>query len=138
MRPLLRDRDLTLEVELSDAPVPVLGDAVQLERVVLNLLSNAVKFTPDGGRVSARAWSDGDEAWLVVSDTGIGIPEQEQDSLFQKFFRASSAQAMAIQGTGLGLSIVAGIVAAHGGRISVESTPGLGSTFSVKLPLHRD
>lgn len=138
MRPLLRDRDLVLDVELSDTPVTVLGDAVQLERVVLNLLSNAVKFTPDGGRVSVRAWADGDEARLVVVDTGIGIPPSEQDSLFQKFFRASSAQAMAIQGTGLGLSIVAGIVAAHGGRIGVESAPGHGSTFSVRFPLHGD
>jgi PAS domain S-box-containing protein len=136
MRPLLRDRSLGVDFSLAEGKVPVLGDAVQLERVMLNLLSNAVKFTPDGGSVSARVWSDDGEAWLVVTDTGIGIPSEEQDALFQKFFRASTAQAMAIQGTGLGLSIVAGIVAAHGGRISVESTAGLGSTFSVKLPLH--
>ncbi len=74
----------------------------------------------------------------MVTDSGIGIPPEEQDALFQKFFRASTAQAMAIQGTGLGLSIVAGIVAAHGGRIGVESATGLGSSFTVRLPLRAD
>ena len=91
-----------------------------------------------GGSIAARVWADGDEAWLVVTDTGIGIPAEEQDALFQKFFRASTAQAMAIQGTGLGLSIVAGIVAAHGGRIGVESAADAGSSFTVRLPLRRD
>ena len=135
IRPLVRDRSLTVGFDLPDHPVPVLGDSVQLERVMLNLLSNSVKFTPDYGSVTTRIWTDAGEAWLVVSDTGIGIPGEEQDALFQKFFRASTAQAMAIQGTGLGLSIVAGIVAAHGGRIGVESVPGEGSTFTVRLPL---
>ncbi len=135
LRPLLRDRDLTVDFDVPAGAVPVLGDAVQLERVMLNLLSNAVKFTPEHGSVSTRVWTDANEAWLVVTDTGIGIPAEEQDALFQKFFRASTAQAMAIQGTGLGLSIVAGIVAAHGGRINVESAAGEGSTFTVRLPL---
>ena len=136
MRPLLRDRQLTVEFDVPSEEVPVLGDAVQLERVMLNLLSNAVKFTPDDGRVTAQVSTANGDAWLVVSDTGIGIPSEEQDALFQKFFRASTAQEMAIQGTGLGLSIVAGIVAAHGGRIGVESATHEGSTFTVRLPLH--
>jgi PAS domain S-box-containing protein len=136
LRPMVRNRDLNVAFELPDEPIPVLGDAVQLERVMLNLLSNAVKFTPDRGRVSTRLWEADGEAWLTVADSGIGIPQEEQDALFQKFFRSSTAQAMAIQGTGLGLSIVAGIVAAHGGRIGVDSTLGEGSTFSVRLPLH--
>ncbi|MEJ7794829.1 MAG: ATP-binding protein [Nocardioides sp.] len=138
IRPLVRDRKLTVSFELSETPIPVLGDSVQLERVMLNLLSNAVKFTPDGGSVTTQVRADADEAWLVVTDTGIGIPAEEQDALFQKFFRASTAQAMAIQGTGLGLSIVAGIVAAHGGRIGVDSATGTGSSFTVRLPLRAD
>jgi len=136
LRPMIRNRDLKVAFELPDEPIPVLGDAVQLERVMLNLLSNAVKFTPDSGHVSTRLWEADGEAWLTVADSGIGIPQEEQDELFQKFFRSSTAQAMAIQGTGLGLSIVAGIVAAHGGWIGVDSTLGEGSTFSVRLPLH--
>lgn len=138
VRPLVRDRQLDVSFDLPGSPVPVLGDAVQLERVMLNLLSNAVKFTPDGGSVATRVWADTDEAWVVVTDTGIGIPVEEQDGLFQKFFRTSTAQTMAIQGTGLGLSIVAGIVAAHGGRIAVESATGSGSSFTVRLPLRAD
>lgn len=138
MRPLLRDRKLLIAFDVPDGTVPVLGDAVQLERVMLNLLSNAVKFTPDNGSVTTRIWTEDQDACLVVTDTGIGIPADEQDALFQKFFRASTAQAMAIQGTGLGLSIVAGIVAAHGGHIGVESVAGQGSTFSVRMPLRAD
>ena len=136
MHPMVRNRDLDVAFDLPEHPVPVLGDAVQLERVMLNLLSNAVKFTPDQGRVSTRLWLADGEAWLTVADSGIGIPQEEQGALFQKFFRSSTAQEMAIQGTGLGLSIVAGIVAAHGGRIGVDSELGEGSTFSVRLPLH--
>jgi len=127
-----------MDFDLPEGVVPVLGDSIQLERVMLNLLSNAVKFTPDDGCVTTRVWADDDQAWLVVTDTGIGIPAEEQDALFQKFFRASTAQAMAIQGTGLGLSIVAGIVAAHGGRITVESATDAGSSFTVRLPLRAD
>jgi signal transduction histidine kinase len=135
LRPMVRERDLTVSFEVPSTPVTVLGDAIQLERVLLNLLSNAVKFTPDGGAVSTILSTEDGEACVSVADTGIGIPHEEQDALFQKFFRASTAQDLAIQGTGLGLSIVAGIVAVHGGRIGVESTSGDGTTFSVRLPL---
>jgi signal transduction histidine kinase len=121
--------------EVPAEAVVVLGDAIQLERVLLNLLSNAVKFTPDGGSVTTRLHTEDGEACVAVADTGIGIPSAEQDALFQRFFRASTAQDLAIQGTGLGLSIVAGIVAVHGGHIGVESASGTGTTFSVRLPL---
>ena len=117
----------------------VLGDPVQLERVITNLLSNAVKFTEDGGLVELQLERDldADEACVVVRDTGIGIPESEQPGLFEKFFRSSTAQERAIPGTGLGLSIVAGIVGSHGGRIAVDSAHLAGTTFTVRLPLHR-
>jgi PAS domain S-box-containing protein len=136
MRPSLRDRELDVSFEVPDQPLGVLGDPIQLERVLLNLLSNAVKFTPDTGRVTTRLFCRDGEAWLVVEDTGIGIPREEQDELFVKFFRATTAHDLAIQGTGLGLSIVAGIVAAHGGRIGVESDAGKGTTITVRFPLH--
>jgi len=135
LRPMVRDRDLAVGFALPPAPVVVLGDAIQLERVLLNLLSNALKFTPDGGRVTTTLDTRDGDACVVVADTGIGIPREEQDALFQKFFRASTAQDLAIQGTGLGLSIVAGIVAVHGGRIAVDSESGIGTTFTVRLPL---
>ena len=101
----------------------------------MNLVTNAVKFTEDGGVVRARVEVQGDEAVLSVTDTGIGIPAEEQSNLFQKFFRSSTAQKEAIQGTGLGLSIVAAIVSAHGGTIRVRSEHLEGSTFTVRLPV---
>jgi PAS domain S-box-containing protein len=139
LHPVVEGRDLHLDVVRCDAPIMVLGDPVQLERVITNLLSNAVKFTEDGGLVELRLERDldADEACLVVRDTGIGIPEGEQPGLFEKFFRSSTAQERAIPGTGLGLSIVAGIVGSHGGRISVDSAHLSGTTFTVRLPLHR-
>ena len=137
VRPLLAGRHLDLQVEHPDAPLLVLGDRTQLERVLLNLLSNAVKFTEDGGEIECLLVERDGEAVLTVRDTGIGIPEDEQDGLFEKFFRSSTAQERAIQGTGLGLSIVASIVAAHGGRVEVLSAHLAGTTFTVRLPLKR-
>ncbi len=122
---------------MPDDPVVVLGDASHLDRVLMNLLSNAVKFTPDGGQISCRLSERERWAELVVSDTGIGIPEDEQAELFTKFFRSSTAQERAIQGTGLGLSIIDSIVAAHGGDIAVSSAHLEGTTFTVRLPAVR-
>ncbi|WP_296607322.1 ATP-binding protein [Nocardioides sp.] len=137
LRPLLAGRDLDLVVSAPPEPVLVLGDRVQLERVLTNLLGNAVKFTEDGGRIECRVERRDGEAWVSISDTGLGIPVEEQAGLFQRFFRSSTAQHRAIQGTGLGLSIVAATVAAHGGRIDVESAHLEGTTFTVRLPLAR-
>ena len=102
-------------------PVVHHGDPVQLERMVVNLLTNAVKFTPDGGRVELQLRDPARTAEIVISDTGMGIPEDEQSKLFTRFFRSTTATEQAIQGTGLGLTIVKAIVALHGGRIAVES-----------------
>ena len=135
VRPLLKGRDLKLNIQSPGRPVRVTGDRAQLERVMINLLSNAVKFTEDGGEVELLLTVEDGEAVLKVSDTGIGIPVDEQDELFQRFFRASTAQHRQIQGTGLGLSIVAAIVQGHGGRIEVDSAHLQGSTFTVRMPL---
>jgi len=137
VRPLLKGRDLTLNIQSPGLPIRVTGDRAQLERVMINLLSNAVKFTEDGGEVELLLTTEKGEAVLKVSDTGIGIPVDEQDELFQRFFRASTAQHRQIQGTGLGLSIVAAIVQGHGGRIEVDSAHLQGSTFTVRIPLAR-
>lgn len=128
-------RDLTVRLELPEEAVPYLGDEDMLERVVVNLVSNAVKFTPPGGRVAVSlARADG-EALIEVSDTGIGIPVEEQELLFTRFFRSSNAQERAIPGSGLGLSIARAIVEMHGGVVDVESEPGDGTTFRVRLPV---
>jgi len=137
LQPLTAGRRLDVRFDEPGRPVPVHGDAGHLERVVFNLMSNAVKFTEDGGRVACVLRTAGDDAQLEVSDSGIGIPAAEQDGLFTRFFRSSTAQERAIQGTGLGLSIVASIVHEHGGDIDVRSEHLRGTTFTVRLPLVR-
>jgi len=127
-------RDVTIEFVLPEHPLVVIGDAAHLERVVLNLGTNAIKFSELGGAVICRLTGSPTEVVLEMSDTGIGIPPEEQEVLFTKYFRGSAAREHAIEGTGLGLHIVASIVKNHGGDISVESGQGEGTTFTVRLP----
>ena len=134
----LRRGSLTLDLCLPQRRVVADADPHELERVLVNLVGNAIKFTPDGGRVEVRLAVEADEAVVVVSDTGVGIAEDDVERLFGRFFRASSALENAIQGTGLGLAIAHSIVTAHGGTIGVESTPGEGTTMTVRLPLEHD
>ncbi len=130
---LARSRELVLESDLADV-APIRGDHERLVQLIGNLLSNAIKFTPAGGTVTVRTFADHGWAVLEVADTGIGIPEGEQERLFQRFFRSSTATEQAIPGTGLGLVISRAIVEAHGGTIEVTSRPGAGTCFRVELP----
>ncbi|MCY1138975.1 ATP-binding protein [Actinoplanes sp. Pm04-4] len=115
-------------------PLPVRGDSAQLDRVLDNLLTNAVKFTPADGTVTVHAERRGDQAVLVVADTGMGIPVEEQQALFGRFFRATNAIKQAIPGTGLGLSIVRTIIENHSGTIEIDSAEGAGTTITIELP----
>ncbi|MDX6517518.1 MAG: hypothetical protein QOF50_364, partial [Gaiellaceae bacterium] len=124
-----------IELALDCEPLPSLeGDAGRLGQMIDNLLTNALKFTPPGGRVEVRGFKREDAVCVQVRDTGMGISEDDQQRLFERFFRTSQAQAEAIQGTGLGLSIVVAIAEAHGGSVEVESDLGVGTTFTVVLP----
>jgi anti-sigma regulatory factor (Ser/Thr protein kinase) len=135
IRPTAEEKGLTFVTGSPDGDLTVNGDADQLARVVLNLLSNAVKYTPRGGRVTLTIASEAGDAAVTVADTGIGIPEQEQASLFTRFFRASNAVNRAYPGSGLGLPIVRSIVANHHGRIELTSKEGAGTTITVRVPL---
>jgi PAS domain S-box-containing protein len=135
-RPAAEEKGVTLT--LATGPVPLLaGDRSRIGQLLDNLVSNAVKFTGAGGRVDVRVRSLKKRAVLEVRDSGIGIPAAEQQFLFERFFRTSTATEQAIQGTGLGLAISKAIVEAHGGEISVESKEGVGTTFRVTLPLQQ-
>jgi cell cycle sensor histidine kinase DivJ len=114
---------------------PVAGDRRALKQVVINLLSNAVKFTPVGGRVVLALVRDGDMIDLSVSDTGIGIAASDLPRLGDPFFQAKGSYDRAYEGTGLGLSVVRGLVGLHGGRLTIESAPGVGTRVSVRLPI---
>jgi PAS domain S-box-containing protein len=119
----------------SEALEPCAGDAGRLGQALDNLLGNALKFTREGGRVDVRLARRDGVAVIEVADTGVGIPEDEQHLLFQRFFRASTATRHEIPGVGLGLTVVKAIVEAHGGSITVESARGRGATFRVELPM---
>jgi signal transduction histidine kinase len=127
-----------LQVETSIDEVPAIdADRERLVQLISNLLNNALKFTPAGGTLTARVFSNNGNVVAEVEDTGIGIPEAEQDRLFQRFFRSTTATVQAIPGTGLGLVISKAIAEAHGGRITVRSRPGVGTCFRVELPIER-
>ncbi len=135
-RPLAAEHGVELERKV-DCAAELVGDRERLAQILDNLISNAIKFTPPGGQVEVRTFCKGDVAFVEVADTGIGISEDDQAQLFQRFFRAEGAVRRAIEGTGLGLAIVKAIVDAHGGDLSVESSAGSGTTFRIELPLDR-
>jgi signal transduction histidine kinase len=135
LEPVAAAGGVRLVVEQVDPCLQVHVDRVQLERALINLGSNAVKFTPRGGSATISTRRDGDRLEIAVADTGIGIPERDQAKLFDRFFRASNANAQAIPGTGLGLAIVRAIVEGHGGELGFESTEGVGTTMTIRLPL---
>ncbi|WP_164012231.1 HAMP domain-containing sensor histidine kinase [Pyxidicoccus trucidator] len=123
-----------LQLSLPDTPVLVRGDPARLEQVLHNLVSNALKYSPGGSRVDVAVLRVGEEVLLSVRDEGIGISEDEKRLLFAPFQRAGNAKQRA-PGVGLGLSVARRIVEAHGGYIEVDSQPGTGSVFRVRLPL---
>jgi PAS domain S-box-containing protein len=110
------------------------GDPRRLEQVIDNLVSNAIKYSPRGGVIDIRGKSTAAEVILTVSDEGVGIPMEEQEKIFDRFYRVQGPETRAVSGTGLGLYITRAIVEAHGGRCWVNSTPGQGATFFVSLP----
>ena len=114
---------------------PVPADARRIRQVFDNLLSNAIKYSPDGGEIRITARVEDGYVLVSVQDQGVGIPLEEQDSIFERFYRIDSSLRRSTQGVGLGLYLVRAIVQAHGGDVWLQSTPGQGSTFTFSLPL---
>ena len=139
IRPQALERGVQVSVRAVSSLPAVFGDAQRLRQVILNLLTNAVKYNKPGGSVTVRVGVDlanADFVRVAVNDTGYGIPQQHLAHVFEKFFRVADAEGYA-QGAGLGLSIAKQIVDVHGGRICVDSEPGVGSTFSFTVPVFR-
>lgn len=132
-QPAASARGIEIAVEGPD-PAPLVADPGELEIVLNNLLSNAVKYNRDGGRVDVRLSRDADAVLFAVADTGIGMSKEEVGRLFGEFVRIRNERTRDIPGSGLGLSIVRKVVELAGGDVSVESEPGKGTTFTVRLP----
>jgi signal transduction histidine kinase len=133
------DRQLDLSLSVPPGLPPVHGDPERLRQVLNNLLDNALHYTPEGGRIDVWATEanlENGECHLVVSirDTGVGIRPEEQERIFEKFYRAENPLSVEAGGTGMGLAIVKTLVEAHRGRVWVESLPGHGSTFRFAVP----
>ena len=136
LRPAAENKRLSIRMELNPSIPPVLASESELYRVMVNLVENAIKYTPEMGSVAI--WTRLDDTMIVteITDTGIGISQEDLLRIFERFFRANAARSIDIPGTGLGLAIVKRIVDMHNGSIEVESTPGKGSVFRVLLPLN--
>jgi PAS domain S-box-containing protein len=129
---------LSVKVEIADRLPDLRGDSRAIKQILLNLLSNAVKFTPARGKVALRAQvSEAGELELAVSDTGIGIAEDDAERIFEPFYQVDSDLSRRFEGTGLGLSLVKGLIEMHGGKVAVRSAPNQGTTFTVTLPTAR-
>jgi len=127
----------TILKEIPDNIPPLICDREKLTQILYNLVENALKYSPEGGEVRIKITVDGDFMNFVISDQGIGMSEEGQNKLFRKFQRID-IQGYAIQGTGLGLYLIKHLIDLHGGEITVESIPGKGSSFCVKIPVRKE
>ncbi len=130
--PAADERDITVQLD-AEGPVEIEADRGEMEIIFNNLVSNAVKYNRDGGRVEVTLARKDGQAVVTVSDTGIGMTEEESDKLFNDFVRIKNAKTRGTVGSGLGLSIVKKLTAMYGGAVHVDSTPDVGSTFTVTL-----
>ena len=128
-------QDVTLAVEIDPSVGEIEADERKVKQILFNLLSNAVKFTPPGGSVTLTARVQADDAVIGVRDTGVGISPEDQARIFEEFYQLSPGTTQ--EGTGLGLALTKRLVDLHGGHLGLESSPGKGATFTVRLPLRR-
>jgi two-component system, OmpR family, phosphate regulon sensor histidine kinase PhoR len=132
---LATTKQVSLEVDLGDDPVHVRAETEGLCSIIENLIDNSINYTPAGGSVRVEVATRDGEACLTVADTGVGIPREHQQRVFERFYRVDRARSRAVGGTGLGLAIVKHLTQAFGGRVELESELDRGSTFRVWLPL---
>jgi hypothetical protein len=137
LEPLVKKKQLILDVD-TNQECPVYADKLKIKQVLYNLFSNAIKFTPEKGKIAIDIDYGDEDITISVSDSGIGIPPEEQDKLFKPFRQLDSDSNRQYQGTGLGLALVRNIIEMHGGQIWVESEAGKGSTFKFTLPRQND
>ncbi len=134
----VRHKDFVIQVEVEESCPAVKADRDSLTQAITNLIDNAVKYSGEAKNIIVRTFSEGQYLIITVKDFGIGIKKEEIDKVFERFYRGGDELTRTIKGSGLGLTLVKQIVEAHHGKVLVESEPGHGSTFSVRLPLERN
>ena len=130
----IRAGDKDIDLQFQGEPVWIKGDSRMVEDLIYNLVDNGIKYTENGGRVTLSVFPESDGAIVQVSDTGIGIPKEDQSRIFERFYQVDKSRSKKVGGSGLGLSIVKHIVQSHGGSIDLKSSPGNGTTIRIKLP----
>jgi signal transduction histidine kinase len=131
----LQKQGFVLSLNVDDRIPPVAIDRDAIQQAILNLITNAMKYSGQSRQIEVDLFLDGESAVIRVSDHGIGIPVEEQARIFNAFYRAPIPENQAIAGTGIGLALVAHIAQGHGGTVQVESSPGKGSAFSIRIPV---
>jgi signal transduction histidine kinase len=134
LTPLAIKKRVDLDLELTSLPETIIADRTKLQEIIYNLASNAIKFTPEKGKVTIKASTDDRLISISIQDTGIGISTADMDKLFQPFKQIKPYMNHELEGTGLGLAITKKFIEMHGGRISVQSKPGDGSSFTFTIP----
>ena len=131
---LAQENNITIETDLAnDSPILILED--DLYQIIFNLVENGIKYNTGGGKLTVSLHQNDDNAVLQVRDTGVGIPEDALEHIFERFYRVDKARSRKSGGSGLGLSIVRNMVERNHGQISVESKAGIGTTFTVTFPI---
>lgn len=137
-RALINANRIAINVEIIRSPLPKISvDKIKIRRIIQNLLSNSVKYTPHGGHVEVRVKNAGREVICSFSDSGVGIPADQQSKIFERFFRGTNVTKLQPDGTGLGLFIAKSLIEAHGGKIWFQSIEGQGTTFYFSLPVKK-
>ena len=131
-----KKRDHTLNLELGWKMPLITGDRARVEQVLMNVITNSLKYTPDGGTINILGMLSGDNICITIEDTGMGIPHEDIERVFDRFYRVDKARSRESGGTGLGLSIAKEIITMHGGEISINSTQGVGTSVTITLPIN--
>ena len=129
------EKQVTIDCHMNSEPVNIMGNSDRVEQMLINLIENAIKYNKPGGSVTVQVFSNGEEANIAISDTGIGIAEENLPRLFERFYRVDKGRSRQMGGTGLGLAIVKHIVRSMNGEIEVHSKLGEGTEFLITLPL---
>ena len=132
-----QQHDTQIEMDMAEEPVCVWGDSFQLTSATFNLLDNALKYSPPSSRLSVDLLDKGSWAEIVVADEGVGIPRRDHDRVFERFYRVDRSRSSAM-GSGLGLAVVRHVAQQHEGEVTLRSEEGVGSTFSIRLPIHAE